>query len=97
MSSIPDFTYHRINIYLDDPELRTRIKIAAAHKGMTISAYCVEAIRKRMEDETFDENATAQKSNTLSPRLAAQALDDLRQSIGRIGVPVSELIAEGRR
>ena len=97
MSSVPGSTYHRINIYLNDPDLRTRIKVAAARKGVTISAYCVDAIRQRMEEEALDDNSTTRKDHTLSPGLAAQALDDLRKSIGRIGVPVSALIAEGRR
>ncbi|HKP54814.1 MAG TPA: hypothetical protein VJ183_19440 [Chloroflexia bacterium] len=97
MSSRSDSTYPGIIIYLDNPELRTRIKLAAARKGVTVSAYCVEAIRRRIEEEDFDENATAQKDDALSPHLAAQASDDLRRSIGRIGVPVSELISEGRR
>jgi hypothetical protein len=71
--------------------------MAAALKGVTISAYCVEAIPRRIDEEAFDDNSTIRKDDTLSPRLAAQALDNRRKSLGRIGVPVSELIAEGRR
>ncbi len=90
--------YPRINIYLDDPELRTHIKIAAAHHGVTVSGYCLEAIRRRLAAEGILPTAEAggeQPQGTAQG--AAQALDRLREHIGPIGVPVSELIAEGRR
>jgi hypothetical protein len=85
-------TYPRINIYLDDPTLREQIKIAAAHNGVTISAYCVDAIRQRL----LDDGMLPTEANT-DMQTAAQALDRLRHRIGPIGVPVRDLIAEGRR
>lgn len=96
MASISNSEYSRINIYLDDPDLRTQVKIAAARRGITISAFCVEAIRRSLE-EVSSEDEAVQRETAESPRSAAQALDKLRRSVGRIGVPVSELIAEGRK
>ncbi|HXO20844.1 MAG TPA: hypothetical protein VOA87_13080 [Thermoanaerobaculia bacterium] len=84
--------YVRLNIYLDQPELHRAIKIAAARKGVTLSAYCLEALRDRLAEEDHSSQAPA-----ISPRDAAKALDRLRNRIGPIGVPVHELIAEGRR
>ena len=37
----------RLNIYLDGPELRQAVKIAAAKEGVTLSAYCLKALRSR--------------------------------------------------
>jgi hypothetical protein len=91
-------TYPRLNIYLDDPALRAQIKIAAARRGVTLSAYCVEAIRQRLtEDGLLPADEAAAPQHPQSPQAAARALDDLRRRIGPVGVPVHELIAEGRR
>jgi len=87
-------TYPRLNIYLDDAELRTELKIAAARAGVSLSAYCLEAIRARLAGD--ESGATAQKAPT-SPMAAARAFDRLRRRIGPIGIPVSELVREGRR
>lgn len=84
-------TYPRLNIYLDEEELRTRVKVAAAQQGVTVSTYCVQAIRDRLE---ADENSPAGR---ISPRAAARGMDQLRQRIGPIGISVSELIRHGRR
>jgi hypothetical protein len=84
--------YPRVNIYLDDPRLRETIKIAAARSGSTVSAYCLEAIRRRLAEDGLLPAAAA-----AGPHRAAERLDRLRRAIGPIGVPVSELIAEGRR
>ena len=91
-------TYPRINIYLDDPELRAQIKIAAARQGVTVSSYCLEAIKHRLSTDGVSPLSEAEGlPSSASRQAAAQALDDLRRKIGPIGVPVSELIAEGRR
>ncbi|MBI2323131.1 MAG: hypothetical protein HYU88_13810 [Chloroflexi bacterium] len=83
-------SYPRVNIYLGEPGLREAIQVAAARQGMTISAYCLEAIRC-MADEGL---LPAGEADRLA---AATALDRLRRQIGPIGVPVRRLVAEGRR
>ena len=88
--------YPRLNIYLDSAELRRQVKIAAAGAGVSLSTWCLQAIRARLagEDRARSEEAEGRPG---SPMAAAQALDRLRRRIGPIGVPVSELIREGRR
>jgi hypothetical protein len=91
-------TYPRINIYLDDPELRAQIKIAAARQGVTVSNYCLEAIKHRLSTDDVSPLSEAEGSpSSASRQAAAQALDHLRRKTGPIGVPVSELIVEGRQ
>jgi len=82
-----------VNIYLDDPGLKREIKIAAANRGVTLSAYCVEAIEQRLTREQPESGAEKE----VSSQSAAEALDRLRDEIGPIGIPVRELIDEGRR
>jgi uncharacterized protein (DUF1778 family) len=86
-------TYPRLNIYLDDPNLREQIKMAAVRHGTTLSAYCLEAIRQRLAAEGFVTTSEIEAD----PQAAARALDRLRSQIGPIGVPVRDLVAEGRR
>src|SRR6266511_1345546 len=91
-------TYPRLNIYLDHPDLRAQIKIAAARRRVTLSAYCVEAIRERLaEDGLLPRHTSTTQEPPSSPGAAAQTLDEIRRRVGRIGMPVEDLIAEGRR
>lgn len=78
----------RLNIYLDDPDLKRRVRIAAANEGVTLSAYCVRAIEERLAGESA--------AKARSPAAAAAELSRLRRRIGPIGIPVRDLIAEGR-
>lgn len=91
MSSEP--TQVRVNIYLDEPELKREIKIAAANRGVTLSAFCVEAIRHEL---ARDESKKDQQPSE-SALVAGEALDRLRAEIGPVGIPVRELIDEGRK
>ncbi len=84
--------YSRLNIYLDDPELREKIKIAAAREGVNLSAYCLQAVRRRLAEEGYLPAPEA----ALGPRAAAGALDGLRRRIGPIGLKARDLIDEGR-
>jgi hypothetical protein len=89
MSSTP--RQLRLNIYLDEPNLRQAVKIAAAKEGVTLSAYCVRAVRRQLVEEGFLPGSEERRKE------AARAMDRLRRQIGPIGVPVRELIDEGRR
>lgn len=91
--------YTRINIYLNNHDLKTQIKLAAARRGISISAYCEEAIRNRLTDEGLVGNTelgSPQPRQIGSAKEASRALDRLRRKVGPIGVPVRELIDEGR-
>jgi len=82
----------RVNIYLDDSDLKRDIKIAAAKLGVTQSAYCVDAIRQKLDgDRSVEPEVPKQKK-----RDVAEALDRLRSEIGPVGIPVRDLIDEGR-
>ena len=85
-------TQVRVNIYLDDPELKREIKIAAANRGVTLSAFCVEAIRH----ELARDGSKKDQKPAESALVAGAALDRLRAAIGPVGIPVRELIDEGR-
>lgn len=86
-------TYLRLNIYVDRADLREAVKIAAARRGVTLSAYCLEAIRLRLMEEGF---LPRQEPEAIKQD-AARALDSLRTRIGPIGIPVSDLVAQGRQ
>lgn len=88
---MPAARQSRLNIYLDEPELRQAVKIAAAKEGVTLSAYCLKAVRSRLVEEGFLPGSSDRQAE------AARAMDRLRQQIGPIGTPVRELIHEGRR
>jgi len=91
---MPDEPKHvRVNIYLDDPELKREIKIAAAKRGVTLSAFCVEAIRHELTGDGSEKTQETPKSALI----AGEALDRLRAEIGPVGIPVRELIDEGRK
>jgi hypothetical protein len=81
----------RLNIYVGTPRLREHVRMAAARAQTSVSAYCEEAIRRRLIDDGEIEPTQD------SARAAARELDRMRQRLGPIGVPVSELIAHGRR
>lgn len=80
----------RLNIYLDDPTLHEKVKIAAARRRMSISAYALLALRRQLAEDGL-------LPAIESPEEAARALDALRERIGPIGIPVAELVREGRR
>ena len=83
----------RVNIYLDDPGLKRDIKMAAADQGVSLSTYCVEAIRDRLKRSRSDVAAQQLRKHQGS----AAELDRLRTEIGPIGISVRELIDEGRK
>jgi len=85
----------RLNIYLRPAELREKVRIAAARRNVSLSDYCLRAIHRQLvEDGLLPPSAEEQRQHALA---AAAALDELRGSIGPIGIPVASLIAEGRR
>jgi hypothetical protein len=83
----------RLGLYLEDEEIKRRIKTAAAKKGVSTTTYCTEAIKERLVKEgEMSDDAIGNKRALLLARM-----DDLRQQIGPIGMSTSELIEEGRR
>lgn len=79
---------HKVSIYLDDPELRRRLKLAVVKHDTTISKFCQEAIRDKLTREECDIQNTA--------REAAKRIDARQVSVGPIDVKTEELVKEGR-
>jgi len=82
----------RLGLYLEDETMRRQIKVAAARRGMSSTAYCTEAIRDRLvtDGEIAGREPGARK-------MLLDRMDNLRQEIGRVGISAAELVAEGRR
>ena len=83
----------RLGLYLKDEEIKRQIKVAAAKRGMTTTAYCTQAIEERlMRDGERSAGEVDRNKMALLSRM-----DKLRQEIGPIGAPTAELVEEGRR
>jgi hypothetical protein len=85
-------THVRVNIYLDDPGLKREIKMAAADLGVSLSSFCVEAIRDKLRRSASEASARQE----MELQKAAAAMDRLRSEIGPVGISVRELLDEGR-
>ena len=82
----------RLGLYLGDEAIRRQIKIAAAKRGMSTTAYCTQAIKERLvKDGEISDKADGNKMALLAK------MDRLRQDIGPVGMPAAELVEEGRR
>ena len=82
----------RLGLYLEDEAIRRQIKVAAAKRGMSSTAYCAQAIKERLvSDGEITDKADGNKKALLA------RMDRLRQEIGHVGMPAAELIEEGRR
>ena len=81
----------RLNIYLDPPELRDLVRLAALRRGQTASAWCVDAILDRLRSEGLS------PPDPERARRAAEKMDAFRKQVGPIGINVTDLINEGRR
>ena len=79
---------HKVSIYLGDPELRWRLKLAVAKRDTTISAFCEEAIREKLAREESGVTGTAWA--------AARRLDDRRSRLGPVEISTADLVKEGR-
>ena len=82
----------RLGLYLEDEIIRRQIKVAAAKRGMSSTAYCAQAIKERLvRDGEITDRADGNKKVLLA------RMDKLRQEIGHVGMSAAELIEEGRR
>ncbi|HZJ51831.1 MAG TPA: hypothetical protein VFF07_13540 [Actinomycetota bacterium] len=79
----------RLHIYLDF-RLKSQVRAEAARSGVSLSQYCVDAIRRRLAEDGIG-------SPTPDTATSAAAIDNARRRNGPLGVPVRELIDEGRR
>lgn len=82
----------RLGLYLEDELMIRRIKVAAAKRGLSATAYCAQAIKERL----VRDGEISDKTDGNKKALLAQ-MDRLRQEIGPVGMPTAEFIDEGRR
>ena len=82
----------RLGLYLEDEETKKQIKIAAARRGISATAYCTEAIRERLQKDGEMTDRVSKDRLALLSRM-----DNLRQEIGHVGTTTADLVAEGRR
>ena len=82
----------RLGLYLEDEEIKKQIKIAAARRGISTTAYCAEAIRERLQRDGETSDKVDRDRLALLSRM-----DKLRQEIGPVGATTAELVEEGRR
>jgi len=87
----------RLGLYLEDEDMKTQIKIAAAKRGATLTDYCVEAIEDRLVREGERSAARGGRAGADSKIAFVERVEELRREIGPIGIPVWELIEEGRK
>lgn len=90
-------TRTRLGLYLEDEKMKRQIKVAAAKHGTTVTDYCVEAIEERLVREGERSPAEYRPREKDSKRAFLEKMDQLRRTIGPIGISASELIEEGRR
>jgi hypothetical protein len=82
----------RLGLYLEDETIRRQIKIAAAKRGMSTTAYCTQAIKERLvRDGEISDKVDGNKRALLA------RIDRLRRDIGPAGMPAAGLVEEGRR
>jgi len=82
----------RLGLYLEDEAIRRKIKVAAAKRGMSTTAYCTQAIKERLvRDGEISDKADETKKALLA------RMEHLRREIGPVGVSTAELVREGRR
>lgn len=74
------------------PALQPWLEAAAEARGQGPRDYLMEALRERLAADGFLPGARPR-----TPGEAAQLLDSFRRQVGPLGVPVRELIDEGRR
>jgi hypothetical protein len=88
----------RLNIYLEGNDIKRRIKIAAAKRDISITEYCTRAIAEQLiRDGDAAGYEAVGREDVRDKEQILREMDELRQSIGPIGVSVTELIHEGRR
>lgn len=81
----------RLGFYLKDEEIKREIKVAAAKCGMTVTAYCAQAIEEHLIRDGEGRAKDVDRNNLLSH------MDKLRQGIGPVGVSTAELIEEDQQ
>ena len=73
--------------------IRRQIKLAAAKRGLSTTAYCAQAIKERL----VRDGEISDKSDGNNKKALLAGMDRLRQEIGPVSLPAAELAEEDRR
>lgn len=86
----------RLNIYLLEPEIRRRVKMAAARQDISLSAYCYQAIVGKLGREN---EGTGNNNGSSLSRAISKARRFLKGAFPgeSFRVSSSTLIAQGRK
>ena len=87
----------RLSLYLPNDDIRRKIKIASAKQGISISDYCVKAIQRQLMDDGELSVREVYASTKEHKASLTDRMDKLREEIGPVDIPVTEMIKEGRR
>lgn len=80
----------RLGLYLENEDLKKRVKIAAARRGISTTAYCSQAIEERLHRD-------GELSGDDDKKALIVRMERFRKEIGPVGISAAELIEEGRR
>lgn len=88
----------RLDITLENEELKSQVREAAAKHGKSMSSYCVEAVVEKLARDNKLVDKGKLNAEEIERRKAILArIDKRREEIGPIGTSVTELIKEGRK
>ena len=77
----------RLGLYLKDAETKRQIKVAAAKRGMTTTAYCARAIEERLIRDGERNTKEVDKKTAFLSRM-----DKLRLEISPVGLSVATIV-----
>jgi hypothetical protein len=80
----------RLGLYLEDEEIKKRVKVAAARRGLSTTAYCAQAIEERLLRD-------GETSKDADRKIMLSRIDRFRKEVGHMGMTTAELVEEGRR
>jgi hypothetical protein len=69
----------RLGLYLEDEEIKTQVKIAAARRGLSTTAYCAQAIEQRLRID-------GETSRDADRRVILSRVDRFRKEVGPVGI-----------
>lgn len=86
----------RLNIYVDDPAIRKKVKMAAAKHDLSVSDYCLQAIVSRLTKE--GEIPSRGKGHPLAKAVEKARRFQAKAFPGRVlSVSSAALIAQARK
>ena len=82
-------TRTRLGLYLEDEEVKKKVKIAAAKRGISATVYCAQAIKERLHKD-------GEIINKADKKALLSRMDRFRKETGVFGETTSGLVKAGR-